>query len=65
MTRDEPRHDRTGDVADTPEHDPRCKDGWIDRDADRPVPCLDCRPHLRPVVRHHPSMPDSRPGGQP
>ncbi|ANZ35319.1 hypothetical protein BBK82_03690 [Lentzea guizhouensis] len=26
--------------------DPRCKKGWIDRDADNPRPCLRCKPHL-------------------
>ena len=23
-----------------------CDHGWLDRDADRPVPCTRCRPHL-------------------
>lgn len=32
-------------------HDPRCRNGWIDRDADHPVPCLKCRPNLAPEVR--------------
>ena len=49
--------DRTGDVIDddwpaVPAHDPRCDGhGWIDRDADPAIPCLDCKPHLRPAVR--------------
>lgn len=51
MTRDAPRRDRTGDIPTDPDHDPRCDGhGWIDRDADQPVPCLDCRPHLRKIV---------------
>jgi hypothetical protein len=32
-------------------HDPRCRNGWIDRDADHPVPCLVCRPKLAPEER--------------
>jgi hypothetical protein len=32
-------------------HDPRCRSGWIDRDADHPVPCLRCKPHLDPETR--------------
>lgn len=48
-------HDRTGELVDdepaTPFHDPRCRNGWIDRDADQAVPCLVCRPHLRKTVR--------------
>lgn len=45
--------DRTGEPADEwpdiPTHDPRCDGhGWIDYDADHPVPCLDCKPKLRP-----------------
>lgn len=44
------RHDRYGepidpeDVDDQPTH--RCRRGWIDRNADHPVPCLVCKPHL-------------------
>jgi hypothetical protein len=50
------RHDRTGEeileVADEwpdiPTHDPRCDGtGWIDRDADPAIACLDCKPWLR------------------
>ncbi|MGW5743832.1 hypothetical protein [Amycolatopsis sp. NPDC003861] len=26
----------------------RCDRGFVDRDADHPVPCLVCRPHLAP-----------------
>lgn len=49
-------HDRTGEQVDddeqgAPFHDPRCRDGWIDRDADPAVPCLRCRPYLRNPVR--------------
>lgn len=43
--------DRTGEPIDDapPTHDPRCDgNGWIDPDADTPVPCLDCKPHLAP-----------------
>ncbi len=31
-------------------HKARCS-GWLDRDADNPVPCLRCRPHLAPEAR--------------
>lgn len=50
--------DRTGEeileVSDEwpaiPDHDPRCDGtGWIDRDAIPAIPCLDCKPHLRPT----------------
>jgi hypothetical protein len=34
------------------DHDPRCHGGWLGEDAvGRPIPCLACRPHLRP--KHH------------
>lgn len=39
-------------TATEPEHDPRCRDGWLGDDAhDRPIPCLTCRPHLAPRHR--------------
>lgn len=49
--------DRYGDpLEDEPQqplHDPRCDGhGWIDRDAEHPKPCYDCRPHLRPDRLH-------------
>jgi hypothetical protein len=34
-----------------PPHDPRCRKGWLDADADNPVPCLVCKPHLAPGRR--------------
>ncbi|HEY9316112.1 hypothetical protein [Williamsia sp.] len=49
------RYDRTGDrIEDTddgrirpPAHDPRCDNGWLGIDDEmRPIPCLQCRPHL-------------------
>jgi hypothetical protein len=42
------------DLDEQPVHPYRCRrSGWIDRDADHPVPCLECKPHLaRPAVRH-------------
>lgn len=44
--------DRTGDDIHVPAHDPRCDGtGWIDRDADPAVPCLDCKPHLARLRR--------------
>lgn len=46
--------DRYGDdIDDSPNiaddwHDPYCLDGWLGEDLDgHPIPCLDCRPHLR------------------
>ncbi len=32
------------------EHRKRCR-GWLDRNADHPVPCLRCKPHLDPETR--------------
>ncbi|REE74384.1 hypothetical protein C8E05_3819 [Rhodococcus wratislaviensis] len=46
------KHDRTGErVDDAPApkvpHHPDCRSGWLGEDLDgRPVPCLQCRPHL-------------------
>ncbi|WP_409186691.1 hypothetical protein F9C11_21620 [Amycolatopsis sp. VS8301801F10] len=40
--------DRTGEPIDEDGHDPRCRNGWLDRDADPAVPCLVCKPHLAP-----------------
>lgn len=49
-------HDRTGERIDdsvvaseaTPDHDPRCRKGFLGEELDgRPIPCLQCRPHLR------------------
>lgn len=34
-------------------HHPRRRKGWIDRDGDPPVPCLQCKPHLAPGRRVH------------
>jgi hypothetical protein len=48
--------DRYGEPDDDPapirsEHDPRCQGGWLGADIDgRPVPCLQCRPHLAKTV---------------
>lgn len=42
--------------ADEPESEHRCRDGWVDYHADRPVPCVRCRPHLR--HRPRPPAPD-------
>lgn len=44
--------DRTGEPADNddpdPWHDPRCRNGWLGYDDEhRPIPCLQCRDHLR------------------
>ena len=52
-------HDRTGEVVEpedegppTPKpHDPRCRKGWINPDAEHPTPCLVCKPHLDPELR--------------
>lgn len=47
------RRDRYGepidpeDLDEQPVHPYRCRrSGWIDRDADHPIPCLVCKPHL-------------------
>lgn len=46
------RYDRYGDDLDDddaiPTHDQDCADGWLGEDyRGRPIPCLQCRPHLR------------------
>ncbi|TWE22884.1 hypothetical protein FHX69_4140 [Prauserella muralis] len=52
MTRDHPRRDRTGEPIDEPEpHDPRCHDGWINRDSTPARPCYHCKPWTRPDRR--------------
>lgn len=45
---DNDRQDHDAVVVELPH---RCDDGWLDRDADHPVPCLRCRPHLAPRPR--------------
>lgn len=65
------RRDRYGDLVDqepVDEHQAlnehqaavlnrhHCDNGWVDRDADHPIPCLHCRPHLTPQPR--PPEPD-------
>lgn len=44
------RHDRYGEPIEDDDPPPvrphRCRRGWIDRNADHPVPCLVCKPHL-------------------
>ncbi|MBP2341057.1 hypothetical protein JOF41_007311 [Saccharothrix coeruleofusca] len=44
---------RYGDPDPEPveEAEHHCRNGWIDRDADQPVPCLLCKPHLDPAKR--------------
>ncbi|WP_146073756.1 hypothetical protein [Amycolatopsis sp. CA-126428] len=49
------RHDRTGELLDDEdqcEEQPttahHCDRGWLDREADHPIPCRVCRPHLAP-----------------
>jgi hypothetical protein len=55
-------HDRYGEridddvLSDQDSHG--CRGGWIDRDGDRPRPCLRCRPHLSPT-RRAPVLPDA------
>lgn len=48
-------HDRYGEPIEEDDDAPvvrphRCRRGWINRDADRPVPCLVCKPHLAHTV---------------
>jgi hypothetical protein len=65
MTRDEPRRDRTGEIATEPVH--HCAGGWMPGhtlDDDEPRPCLICRPHLAPARRQAQvwgNNPDARP----
>ncbi|MDF3305610.1 hypothetical protein P3H15_11320 [Rhodococcus sp. T2V] len=34
-----------------PPHNPDCRSGWLGADLDdRPIPCLQCRPHLARIV---------------
>lgn len=42
-----------GQDTEAAEHDPRCRRGWIDRDGEKPVPCLTCKPRLAPDRRVH------------
>lgn len=60
--------DRNGEMIDADELH-RCDGGWIDRDGDRPRPCVQCRPwlaaHRRPptadeLPRRHPRVPRCR-----
>jgi hypothetical protein len=65
MTRDTPRHDRTGDVASEPVH--HCDHGWMPghtRDDDQPRRCLICHPQFLPENRRRRlwgGNPDARP----
>lgn len=43
----EHRRDRTGEPVD--ESPCGCDHGWLDRDADQPIPCTRCRPDLAPA----------------
>ncbi|SMD24195.1 hypothetical protein [Lentzea albidocapillata] len=41
-----------------------CDQGWLDRNADHPRPCLTCRPHLAPHRRRADlGIPAARPAG--
>jgi hypothetical protein len=44
------RRDRTGELINVEDLEPdwrhRCRGGWVDPDADLPVPCRLCRPWL-------------------
>lgn len=41
------RRDRTGELPVIGPDEPcGCDGGWIDRDADQPIACTRCRPHL-------------------
>lgn len=54
-----------GQTPRTPEHDPRCRRGWLgEDDIGRPIPCLTCRPHLEHVHCHSCSAPWSACGAQ-
>ena len=40
--------DRYGEPEPPKCRDPRCRRGWVGHDDEgRPIPCLDCKPHLR------------------
>ncbi|MCP2255089.1 hypothetical protein LY13_003863 [Prauserella aidingensis] len=39
------------DSSRTPAEPHECDHGWLDRDAERPRPCLICKPHLSPARR--------------
>ncbi len=52
------RLDRYGEPIDpeaVDEQPHRCRRGWIDRDADHPVPCLVCKPHLARTITDQPT----------
>jgi hypothetical protein len=40
------------DLADVVQLPHRCANGWLDRNADNPVPCPTCRPHLAERLTH-------------
>ena len=44
------RLDRTGEpIEDQAPHDERCSGGWLGEDLEgRLIPCVVCKPHLRP-----------------
>lgn len=42
------------DDDDTDDRPHRCRRGWINREADNPVPCLVCKPHLAPRATETP-----------
>lgn len=44
------REQETEHVA-APVHSPDCREGWLgEDDAGRPIPCFECRPHLRRLL---------------
>lgn len=57
--------DRTGEPIEEIGHDPRCNNGWIDRDGDHPRPCYQCKPHLLPANRRRRLYGGSDPGPHP
>jgi hypothetical protein len=46
--------DRYGDPAPRSCRNPNCRKGWVGTDDEgRPIPCLDCKPHLATTATSH------------
>ncbi|ACU39383.1 hypothetical protein [Actinosynnema mirum] len=58
-----PMPDRYGDQDEPEPH--ACNEGWLDRDADHPRPCLVCKPHLAPGARRARFAAETTPHGHP
>ena len=59
-------NDAQPDYHQPPEHDSRCRNGWIGgRNTDTPIPCLTCKPHLAGPRTHYGAPHPRTPGDTP